>query len=574
MKTRIAKTEILGVALSVAMLGSAKSEVRMTNLFTDHMILQQETSNAVWGFAEVGEEVTVKASWGAEASAVADEAGDWKVFLETPSHGTGYSLTTEGSNTIEIKDVAIGEVWLCAGQSNMGWKVGSTFGGEAEAAAANAPHFRIFRASREHWHEPLKEPRDLLSRWQPCTPQSAEAASAVSYYFGKKLHEELDVPVGIIIQAFAGTPIEGWMPWEIQSGDPRAQAHKASYDANGKRMAEKMGVTEEKALAEHQAQLSEYQELVAKGETMLNAVKPLSPPIITKPAQLGHQYPAHQYNAMIYPVRPYGIRGMIWYQGERNAKNAPQAFHYRNQLPLMIEHYRKTWHEQSGGHVDRNFPFQFTQLPSWNPAQTEPVEGLEASWAVSRESMLYVTHHLENTAMSVSIDTGDAIQLHPKNKKPIGLRHAYLALEKTYGKAVVGNGPRYKSYEVKGDKVVLQFDPESIGGGLKGARSGALDAFAVAGADQVWHWAEGVIVGDRVEVKSDKVSTPVAVRYAWAMNPSQRNLLYNAEGIPASPFRTDDWALFDPQDELVEVLKPAKPEGYEDKDWDRPAMTQ
>jgi sialate O-acetylesterase len=553
---------------------TAFAEVRLPHLFGDHMILQQNTSNVIWGFAEPGEAVTVKASWGAEAGAVADEAGDWKVILETPAYGTGHSLTIAGENTIEIGDVAIGEVWLCAGQSNMGWALGQCFGGEEEAATADMPDYRIFDSSREHWHEPLKEARDRLAHWTSCTPESAATTSAVSYYFGKKLHKELGIPVGIVVQAFAGTPIEAWMPWEVQKDDERAQAHKAGYDENAVRQIEKMGQTEEKALAAFKEELKEYNAKIDAGETMKNAFKQLSPPIITQPANLGHQYPGHIFNAMIKPVRPYGIRGMIWYQGERNAKNVPQAAHYRVQLPRMIEYYRDSWHELSEGNTDEAFPVYFTQLPSWNPPQEKPVEGVEASWAVSREMMRLVTEECPNTGMAVAIDTGDAVQLHPKNKEPIGLRHAYLALKQVYDKDIVDYGPRYRKQAVDGSKVVLEFD--SVGGGLVAAKEGAVDAFAIAGEDQVWHWADAVIEGDTVVLSSSEVPAPVAVRYAWAMNPSERNLLYNKEGIPASPFRTDDWPLFDPDAEIVEVLKPEKVEGFEksNEDWVRPVMTQ
>lgn len=239
---------------------------------------------------------------------------------------------------------------------------------------------------------------------------------------------------------------------------------------------------------------------------------------------------------------------------------------------MLINYYRRSWHELSEGNVAADFPFQCTQLPSWNPPRDEPVEGLEASWAVNRESMRLVTHDVPNTAMAVAIDTGDAVALHPKNKKPIGLRHAYLALKQTYGKEFVDYGPRYKKQTVRGDKIILQFD--SVGSGLMTARPGRLDAFAIAGADRVWHWADAEIVGDTVVLSSSEVQEPVAVRYAWAMNPSQRNLLYNKEGLPASPLRTDNWPLFDPDVEIVTVLKPAKPDGYESRDWKRPEMTQ
>jgi len=305
---------------------------------------------------------------------------------------------------------------------------------------------------------------------------------------------------------------------------------------------------------------------------MKNAVRPLAPPIITRPASLGHQYPTHMFNAMIYPIRPYGIRGVIWYQGERNSKNVPQAFHYREQLAMLINYYRCSWHELSDGNVAEDFPFQFTQLPSWNPPQEEPVEGLEASWAVKRESMRLTTLDGTNTGMAVSIDTGDAVALHPKNKKPIGLRHAYIALEQAYGRDIVGSGPRYKKQTVKGNRIVLEFD--SVGSGLMAAKRDTLDSFAIAGKDRTWRWAEAEIKGKTVVVSSNEVTHPVAVRYAWAMNPSQRNLLYNKEGLPASPFRTDNWPLFGPHDEIVTVKKPEKPDGYQAVDWERPAMTQ
>ena len=556
----------------VAQASSASAEVRLPNLFGDNMILQQKTRNAVWGFATPGERVSVQASWGTKVNTVANGEGDWKVMLDTPSHGTGHTLTVKGTNTIEISNVAIGEVWLCAGQSNMGWALRMTFGGEEEAATANAPNYRIFRSSREHWHEPLKESRDRLSKWTPCNPESAAYCSAVSYYFGRKLHEELGIPVGIIQQSYAGTPIEGWMPWEIQTDDARAQAHRAEIAEAAEKQVTRQGKTVEKALAQFNAELKEYNALIDKGQTMKNKVKQFAPPMIKQPTTLGHQYPGNIFNAMIHPVRPYGIRGMIWYQGERNAKNVPQAMHYRKQLPQMIEYYRRTWHELSDGGTDRKFPCYFTQLPSWNPPQTEPVEGVQASWAVSREMMRLVTLECENTGMAVSIDTGDAIQLHPKNKRPIGIRHAYLALKQTYGKDFVDYGPRYRSHRIDGNKIVLEFD--SIGSGLMPARDGPLDSFAIAGEDQKWHWADVEIAGKTIVLSSQEVKRPVAARYAWAMNPSQRNLLYNEEGIPASPFRTDDWPLFDPDAEIVQVLKPEKAETKATEDWDRPRMTQ
>ena len=545
------------------------AELRLPRFFGDHMVLQQQTSNAIWGWADPGENVKVNASWGAVASVKSGANGKWKIFLKTPGHGTGHSLRITGGNTIRIKDVAIGEVWLCAGQSNMGWSTGNSFEAEGENDV-NLPHLRIYRSAREHWHEPLEENRDRLSQWKRCDPKSAAQTSAVAYYFGKKLHQELKVPVGIIQRAYAGTPIEGWLPWEIQKDDIRTRVHKERLEEFAERRRRNQGETKEKALIGFKKELAEYNAKIDAGQTMKNAFKPLAPPTITRPGTLGHQYPANIYNAMIHPVRPYGIRGIIWYQGERNSKDVPQAVHYQGQLTKLIGYYRSSWHKLSGGHMAKGFPFQFTQLPSWNPPQTNPVEGLEATWAVNREAMRLVANEVPNTALAVSIDTGDAIALHPKNKKPIGLRHAYLALQKTYGKKIPADGPRLERQEIRGNQIVLEF--ESIGRGLMTGRSGELNAFAIAGKDRKWHWAEAKIKGANVIVSSVKVPVPVAVRYAWAMNPSQRNLLYNKEGFPASPFRTDDWPLFRQGAEIITVTKPPKPDGYKAVDWKRPSM--
>jgi len=418
----------------------AIAEVRIPRLFTDNMVLQRETANAIWGWATPRGTVTVSSSWGASVSSDVNTNGFWKVFLKTPAHGVEHEITVgENGNTtdcIRIQNVAIGEVWLCAGQSNMGWSVGNSFESEKEATV-NLPNFRIFKSQREHWHEPLMESRDRLQQWKPCTQQSAFETSAVSYWFGKTLHKKLGVPVGIIVQAYAGTPIEGWMPWEIQQDDPRAIEHRAAIDRTAQRRVER-GETTQKAIAFFEQEMDRYNRKIAAGETMKNSFRVLQPPFITKPASLGHQYPAHIFNAMIHPIRPYGIRGMIWYQGERNSKTVPQAAHYQEQLTKLIKYYRSSWNSLSNRNVSGHFPFQCTQLPSWNPAQVQPVEGLEAPWAVSRESMRLVSSKIRNVGLVTTIDTGDVVELHPKNKKPIGLRHALLALNKTYGKEIVG----------------------------------------------------------------------------------------------------------------------------------------
>ena len=438
-----------GKATSVASV-PVKTGLRLPSLFGDHMILQQNMKNTIWGWADPKEQITVTASWGASASAQANADGGWKVLLDTPAFGTGHSLKITGSKTIEIKDVAIGEVWLCAGQSNMGWSTGNSAEAELEANV-NLPNYRIFKSGREHWHEPLKEKRDLMGQWKTCNPESAAETSVVAYNFGKKLHLALNVPVGIIQEAYAGTPIEGWMPWEVQQDIAQSKEQKAEMDKSAKRQLDGKGESREKSLAAFNQEMMDYNKQVAAGETMKSKNRELKPPYIKKPADLGNQYPANIFNAMIYPIRPYGIKGAIWYQGERNSKTVPQAVAYGEQLKRLISYYRSSWHELSGGNVAKDFPFFFTQLPSWEPPQTQPVEGVEATWSVNREAMRLVSIEMPHTGMAVGIDCGDPVALHPQNKKPIGIRHAYLALKEVYGKDIVASGPRYLSQKIEGN---------------------------------------------------------------------------------------------------------------------------
>ena len=559
MKGRFAWNVLL-VGCLLALAATASAEVKLPAIVGDNMVLQQRIAAPLWGWAHPGETVTVAGSWGGKASAVADDKGKWKLRLPTPSHGGPYTLTIKGANEITVKNVMIGEVWLCAGQSNMGWRLLFTSEGKEDTASAALPNLRIFRSERCHSPTPKE---DCSATWTPCTPDTAATCSAVSFYFARKLHQELKIPVGIVLQPYAGTPIEGWMPKEIQMEDPRTRKIIEETDADS--------ATYDPAAAKKQLEraLESWKRGERKGK-----------PVLRTPGNWGHQYPGNIFNGMIAPVRPYGIRGAIWYQGERNAKDVAQAANYIRQLPLLIDYYRSSWHEMSGGHVARDFPFYFVQLPSWLAAQTAPVEP-DAAWAVSREMMRLVARSVPNTGVAVSIDTGDDVLLHPKDKKPIGLRLAYLALKKTYDKDFVEYGPFYKSCRAEGGKIVLTFD--SVGSGLMTGKAGPLDSFAIAGKDRKFVWAHAVIdpstgsgqVANTVVVSAKGISAPVAVRYAWAMNPSHRNLLYNKEGIPASPFRTDDWPLFDADTYVPKAQpKPKKPANYNPIPLKRPPMTQ
>ena len=549
---RCAGLTLLLVCCLLAPASTALARVRLPAIVGDNMMLQQRMGAPIWGWANPGETVTVAGSWGRQVSATADDSGKWKVCLNTPSHGGPYTVAIKGKNEITINNVMIGEVWLCAGQSNMGWRLSATFDGAEDSASANFPDFRIFRSQRSHSHEPQE---DCMAEWTPCIPETAATCSAVSFYFARKLHQELRIPVGIVLQPYAGTPIEGWMPKEIQMDDPRTRKMVEEMDA------ESAAYDPEKANKQLERALEAWKQGVRKGK-----------PRLRTPSNWGHQYPGNIFNGMIYPVRPYGIRGVIWYQGERNAKDAAQAANYVNQLPLLIDYYRSSWHQMSEGNVAGDFPFYFVQLPSWLAAQSSPVE-TDAAWVVSREMMRLVAQSVRNSGLAVSIDTGDHILLHPKDKKPIGLRLAYLALKRTYGRDFVEYGPSCKSHRVEGKRIVLTFD--FVGSGLTTGKEGPLDSFAIAGKDRNFVWADAVIKDDSVIVSARGVPAPVAVRYAWAMNPSRRNLLYNEEGIPASPFRTDDWPLFDAaKDVSQEQVKPVKPADYQPIPLKRPPMTQ
>ena len=300
--------------------------------------------------------------------------GKWKLFLETPKHGTGHSLIIQRRRRtpFNIKNVAIGEVWLCAGQSNMGWSMGNSFEAEKEADV-NLPNFRIFKSAREHWHTPLEMQRDRLSQWKLCNPGLGsgdlgrilllrqEAAPGTRY-------SRRPYPTGLCRNADRRLDAVG----DPEGRPARALHTSPSYDER----ACKDRVTMKKALADFEKELAEYNAKIDAGETMKNSVKPLSPPIITKPANLGHQYPGHQFNAMIHTrfvltafAAPSGTRVNATPRMFRRRSN------YRKQLALLINYYRSSWHELSGGGVADDFPFQFTQLPSWTPEQTEPVEG-------------------------------------------------------------------------------------------------------------------------------------------------------------------------------------------------------
>ena len=494
------------------------AELKLPAVFSDGMVLQRDQKVPVWGWANPGEEVTV-AFAGQEQVAKADKDGRFMVRLKKmdASKEPRSLNVAAGSEVLEVKDVLVGEVWLCSGQSNMQMPVSGAMDFDKEKAAADHPLLRMFLTGQ---NISLKTLPDCTGAWKVCTPDNVGEFSATAYFFGREIQKELDVPVGLIRSCWGGTRIESWSPMASLEKFPSVMEYKAQEDA-------KAGNFNQAAVDERFAkQLEDWKQKVkqAKANGKQGPKRPKKP---TDP-HASQNYPANLYNAMIHPLVPYGLRGAIWYQGEANAKTVDQAILYRDLLENLVVQWRKDW--------DRKFPFYAVQLPNFKAPQTRPVE--DSEWAFSRESFLKFSKEVPETGIAIMIDSGMEKNIHPVNKQAVGYRLAQQALAHTYGKNVVPGGPVYRSMKRDGNKIIVKFT--DIGSGLVEQGGTPLKTFAIAGADKKFVAAQAAIAGDTVIVSSSEVSEPVAVRYAWADNPVGCNL-YNKEGFPASPFRTDDW---------------------------------
>ena len=522
------------------------AEITLPSIFTDGMVIQQNSKNLIWGWAEPNEKVYVNTSWcGVQKSTIADSEGNWELFIGTPEHNTNQKIVVKGSNTITINDVSIGEVWLAVGQSNMHRNIGRSFNWEEEVDNALDKDMKFFYAPSVSTEFPSIKQE---GNWLSATEVNEEYISAISFYFADKIYDNINVPIGIIVEAYGGTPVEAWMPLSLQMDSQSTMAYIAE---------------DSRQRIKHE-ELSEERRLLYESDPIKYKRFEIRPPFEAKA-----QYPGATYNGMINPIVGYGIKGMIYYQGENNAvAGIDRAIEFSTQLPKLINYYREIWSERTNNNVDSSFPFYFVQLPSWRKYQVLPVEN--DVWPVARESMLKIATNTVNTELVVTIDTGDSVDIHPFNKKPIGIRLAYHALKNEYSKAIVNQGPVYVDYLVNGTDVELNF--ETQGANIVSAKEGDINTFAVAGSDEVWYWADNVVInGNKITVSSSQVSSPVAVRYAWALNPSKRNLIYNEFGMPASPFRTDDWTISTTTYQKGSS-KPSK--DYIHIDWDRPEMPQ
>ncbi len=499
----------IGVAGLFLALPVAFGEVTLPAIIGSHMVLQSDHDLPIWGWASPGEEVTVTIG-GQEEKTQTDSDGNWNVVLKPIKTGGPHSMTISGKNTIKLEDILIGEVWVCSGQSNMEWSVERSNNPEEEIKNADYPKIRLFYAEKKITGKPQS---DTTGEWKLCSPEAIPGFTAVGYYFGRHLHKELGVPVGLVQSAWGGTPSEAWTTAESLEANEISKPIIERWDTTIANYPNQ--------IEGYKGQLDEWLESTSAQEEEGVPVAG-APKLPRDPRGNPHRY-SGLFNGMINPLIPFGIRGAIWYQGESNAS---RAFQYRTIFPMMIEDWRKKWDQG-------DFPFYFVQLANFREVYNEPRDN---DWAELREAQT-MTLGLPNTGMAVIIDIGEAGDIHPRNKQDVGKRLALNALAQVHGKDLEYSGPMFKSMETKSGKAHLTFDHTT--GGLKAVGGSKLKGFAIAGEDKKFVWADAEISGDKIIVSSDQVKKPAAVRYAWDVNPVCN--LYNGAGLPASPFRTDDW---------------------------------
>lgn len=488
------------------------ADVRLPAIISDHMVLQRDRPLPIWGEADPGERVTVSVTDQTHV-AVADDDGQWMIHLDplpaTTAIGNPLAMRIVGRNKIELRDILVGEVWLCSGQSNMEFRLEKAQGGATEIQKPGDPHLRLFHVERQQSFSPVFS---VEGAWQPGQPETVREFSAVAYFFATKLRTGLDVPVGIILSAWGGTPAEAWTTREVILSNNETRPIVERWDM---------------ATATFDQQVADWERSIAEWE----AARAADPNTVSeKPRKPSFGRPDHPHRpsglfyGMIEPLMPFGIRGVAWYQGETNRG---RAYQYRWQLTQLINDWRSHW-----GQGD--FPFLIVQLPGYGPAQTDASE--PSAWSELRESQLLTFQQVMNTGLAVTIDVGEEDDIHPRDKKTVGYRLALSVLHDVYGLKVVPNGPLVKDVQVMGSQAVITFG--SVGSGLTTRDDEPLRGFAVAPADGGFVWAEAEIQQDRVVLRSPEGFEIDAIRYAWADNPDRANLI-NQEGLPASPFRTD-----------------------------------
>ena len=485
----------------------ARADVQMSPLWSDGLIVQRQMPIPVWGKADAGEKVTVTLGQ-STASVVTGADGKWMLKLPALEAASSLQMKIEGKNTITINDVAVGEVWMASGQSNMELRVPRALNADQEIADAKYPLIRQFRVGRNIADTPQTE---LKGNWEKAVPASVDKFSAVGYYFARDLHQKLKVPVGIIHASYGGTPAQAWTPAQTLATDPALKVITEDW---------------QKTLADYPQAVEKYNDQKARWQERADAAKAAgktAPPAPYAPAGPGtKQTPSGLYNGMIAPLIPFGVRGVIWYQGESDSRE-PEI--YGQLFPSLIQGWRRDWNAE--------LPFYFVQLANFRASQTEPVEA--EGWADIREAQDKALA-LPKTGRAVATDVGEAKEIHYANKQEVGHRLALIALANQYGEKVEFSGPQYENMSVVSNKIRLNF---SHAQNLKAA-DGTLKGFAIAGKNGNWVWADAVIEGNNIVLSSPNAPAPTRARYNWASNPIGN--LTNAAGLPAAPFRTDSAA--------------------------------
>lgn len=521
------KYVIYQLALTALSITTLQAEVKPNPLFSDGAVLQRGQKIPVWGTARDGEKITVDFQ-GQKVSTTA-VAGKWSVQLDPLTAGGPFTMTFIGDKTVAIKDLLVGEVWLASGQSNMNLTLAQLPTLTEEAPKANYPQIRTFKVKFTASVSPRNE---AVGSWMTCSPETAKDFSAVGYYFARDLHRQLGVPIGFIHSALGATPAESWTSLEGLESQPELKDHAdvvkgkiASYDADVAAYPAKLAEYQAKLAEwmatvgkEHEEKLKAWNEAVEKakaaGETPPKQPRPASRrPNEPHPPDGAPTSPAVLFNGMIHPLIPYGVKGVIWYQGESNRDKSTQ---YRTLFPAMITDWRARWKQG-------DIPFLYVQIAPWGGMFPE-----------IREAQFLTLDKVKNTAMTVTTDVGDAEDIHPRIKEPVGKRLALAARALAYGENIEYSGPLYESMRSENGKIILHF--KHIGGGLI-AKDGPLVGFTMAGKDKTFVPAKAEIQGNTVIVSAEGIADPIAVRYGWANVPDVN--LFNREGLPASPFRTD-----------------------------------
>ena len=503
-------------------------------IFSDNMVLQRGIQVPVWGWTEPGTQVTVNFA-DQTHSALSDKNGKWMLKLDKMSASkTPQDMQINIGGQIKvIKNILVGEVWLCSGQSNM--QLMMVHSANPSISKKFRPISRAIKKEMDKAKDPLLRQisvgrvcspfegvNNISGKWLQCEPKSNPFFTAAGYYFAKELRRELDVPVGLIVAAWGATRVQSWIPKNAYKND---QGLETYYNTFLERKLDQQKNWDRSKLTKFEETLKTIKDPAKR--KLFEKNRPLEP-------IMDNKIPGTIYNGMIHPVIPYAIKGAIWYQGESNVKHLPNE--YGKFFAAMIQSWRENWGQGE-------FPFYFVQLANFRKAKTHPVE--VDNWAtICNEQRL--TLALENTGMSVSNDIGEPEDIHPHNKVDVGKRLSLWALAKDYGfNNIVYSGPLYKSSQFKDDKVIITFD--HFGSGLMVAekhllnptreiKDSLLKGFQICGADRKWQWASAKIVSkNSIEVFHASVSSPVEVRYAWSENPEEANL-YNREGLPTSVF--------------------------------------